>query len=45
MEVPVRRILTDTPVEKAANLSVMRNPEALDYFVRFAAEKTDYSLS
>jgi acetoacetyl-CoA synthetase len=45
MEVPVRRILTDTPVEKAANLSVMRNPEALDYFVRFAAEKADYSLS
>jgi len=45
MEVPVRRILMDTPVEKAANPSVMRNPEALDYFVRFAAEKADYSLT
>jgi len=45
MEVPVRRILMDTPLEKAANPSVMRNPEALDYFVRFAAEKADYSLS
>jgi len=45
MEVPVRRILMDTPLEKAANPSVMRNPDALDYFVRFAAEKADYSLS
>ena len=45
MEVPVRRILTDTPLEKAANRSVMRNPESLDYFVRFAAEKKDYSLT
>jgi len=44
MEVPVRRILMETPVEKAANPSVMRNPESLDYFVRFAADKTDYSL-
>jgi acetoacetyl-CoA synthetase len=45
MEVPVRRILMDTPLEKAANPSVMRNPEALDYFVQFAAEKADYSLA
>jgi len=45
MEIPVRRILMDTPVEKAANPSVMRNPGALDYFVRFAREKADYSLS
>jgi acetoacetyl-CoA synthetase len=44
MEVPVRRILMDTPVEKAANRSVMRNPESLDYFARFAAEKADYSM-
>jgi hypothetical protein len=33
-----------TPMEKAANTSVMRNPESLDYFVRFAADKTDYTL-
>ncbi|MDH4072394.1 MAG: acetoacetate--CoA ligase [Gammaproteobacteria bacterium] len=45
MEVPVRRILLDTPVEKAANPSVMRNPESLDYFIRFAADKADYSLT
>jgi acetoacetyl-CoA synthetase len=44
MEVPVRRILMGTPMEKAANTSVMRNPESLDYFVRFAADKTDYTL-
>ena len=44
MEVPVRRILMGTPVEQAANLSVMRNPDSLDYFVRFAAENRDYSL-
>jgi acetoacetyl-CoA synthetase len=44
MEVPVRRILMGTPLEKAANPSVMRNPESLDYFVRFAAEQADYSL-
>lgn len=43
MEVPVRRILMGTPVEKAANPSVMRNPESLAYFVQFAADKTDYS--
>jgi acetoacetyl-CoA synthetase len=45
MEVPVRRILMDTPVDKAANKSVMRNPESLDYFELFATEKADYSLS
>ena len=45
MEVPVRRILLDTPLEKAANPSVMRNPHSLDYFVDFASNKADYSLS
>lgn len=44
MEVPVRRILMDTPLEKAANPSVMRNPDALDFFVRFAEDKADYAL-
>jgi acetoacetyl-CoA synthetase len=39
MEVPVRRILMGTPLGKAANPSVMRNPESLDYFVRFAKER------
>jgi len=35
-EVPVRRILLGHPVEKAANVGAMRNPQALDYFVQFA---------
>ncbi len=43
MEVPVRRLLMGVPLEKAANTSVMRNPEALAWFVRFAAERTDYA--
>jgi len=45
MEVPVRRILMGAPMEKAANPSVMRNPESLEFFVRFAQESTDYSLA
>ena len=45
MEVPVRRLLMGTPLEKAANPSIMRNPESIEYFVRFAGEQADYSLS
>jgi acetoacetyl-CoA synthetase len=44
MEVPVRKILMGVPEEKAANRNVMANPSSLDYFVRFAAERADYSL-
>lgn len=35
MEVPVRRILLGHPVENAANVGAMRNPQALDYFIHF----------
>jgi acetoacetyl-CoA synthetase len=45
MEVPVRRILMGTPLEKAANPNVMSNPASLDYFIKFAEEQADYSLS
>jgi len=45
MEVPVRKILMGVPEEKAANRNVMSNPASLDYFVRFADEQADYSLS
>jgi acetoacetyl-CoA synthetase len=45
MEVPVRRILMGAPMEKAANPSVMRNPESLEFFIRFAEESADYSLT
>ena len=36
LEVPVKRILTGTPVEKAASRESLANPEALDYFVALA---------
>lgn len=42
MEVPVRKILMGWPLEKAASRDAMQNPEAIDYFVRFAAESADY---
>ena len=34
LEVPVRKILLGTPVEKAANPDAMANPEVLDHFSR-----------
>ncbi|HZR33903.1 MAG TPA: acetoacetate--CoA ligase [Nevskia sp.] len=42
MEVPVRKILMGWPLEKAASRDAMMNPEAIDYFVRFAQESIDY---
>jgi acetoacetyl-CoA synthetase len=38
LEVPVKRILSGTPVEQAASRESLANPEALDYFVELAAE-------
>jgi acetoacetyl-CoA synthetase len=43
MEVPVRKILMGWTSEKAASRDAMMNPQALDWFVRFAQESTDYS--
>ena len=37
LEVPVKRILTGTPVEQAASRDSLANPAALDWFVEFAA--------
>lgn len=45
MEVPVRKILLGAPPEKAANRSAMRDPHALEYFIEFAREHKDYSLT
>jgi len=39
LEVPVKKILTGTPAEKAASRDSLANPEALDYFVKLAAER------
>jgi acetoacetyl-CoA synthetase len=36
LEVPVKRILTGTPPDKAASRESLANPEALDYFVTLA---------
>ncbi|MBW4052367.1 MAG: acetoacetate--CoA ligase [Proteobacteria bacterium] len=44
MEVPVRRILLGTPPEKAANLSAMADPRALDFFIEYAATQQDFPL-
>jgi acetoacetyl-CoA synthetase len=38
LEVPVKRILTGTPVAQAASVESLANPQALDYFVALAAE-------
>ncbi len=36
LEVPVKRILTGTPVEKAASKDSLANPDSLDFFVEYA---------
>jgi acetoacetyl-CoA synthetase len=40
LEVPVKRILTGTPPEKAASRDSLANPASLDYFVELAGELT-----
>ena len=39
MEIPVRRILAGIPPEKAASREAMMQPDALDWYVRFARER------
>jgi acetoacetyl-CoA synthetase len=38
LEVPVKRILTGTPVERAASRDSLANPDSLDFFVEYAAD-------
>jgi acetoacetyl-CoA synthetase len=38
IEVPVRKILLGYPLEQAANLDSMRNPESIQFFVDLAEE-------
>ena len=45
LEVPVRRILMGVPAEKAANRAALANPTALDFFIDYAANRTDYPRS
>ena len=37
LEVPVKRILSGTPADRAASRDSLANPAALDYFVELAA--------
>jgi acetoacetyl-CoA synthetase len=39
LEVPVKRILTGTPVDRAASRESLANPAALDAFVRMAGDR------
>jgi acetoacetyl-CoA synthetase len=43
LEVPVRKILLGTPLEKAANPSAMANPASLDAFLEYARTQSDYT--
>lgn len=35
MEMPVKKMLMGKPLEKSVNIGAMKNPESLDYFIRF----------
>jgi acetoacetyl-CoA synthetase len=39
LEVPVKRILTGTPLEQAASRESLANPTSLDFFVKLAKEQ------
>jgi acetoacetyl-CoA synthetase len=36
MEAPIKKILLGMPLEKSINVDAMRNPESVDFFIRFA---------
>lgn len=40
LEVPVKRILTGTPPERAASRESLANPAALDFFAALAIERS-----
>jgi acetoacetyl-CoA synthetase len=44
LEVPVRRILSGTAPQKAANRDAMADPSALDFFIEYARTQQDYDL-
>jgi acetoacetyl-CoA synthetase len=39
LEVPIKKLLTGKPLEKAANISSVDNPDALRWYARFATER------
>jgi len=36
MEAPIKKILLGMPLEKSINFDVMRNPESVDFYIKFA---------
>jgi acetoacetyl-CoA synthetase len=44
LEVPVRRILSGVPLDKAANTSAMADPAALDPYLDYARTQQDYRM-
>jgi len=43
LEVPIKKLLAGKPLEKAANIASVDNPEALRWYARFAAGRLDPS--
>jgi acetoacetyl-CoA synthetase len=41
LEIPVRKILLGSSVEKAANPGAMTNPQSLDYFIEYFKSHAD----
>jgi acetoacetyl-CoA synthetase len=39
LEVPVKKLLLGMPVEKAVNIDSMSNPQAIEFFIAFAAQQ------
>jgi acetoacetyl-CoA synthetase len=39
MELPIKKLLLGTPIEKIANRDAMSNPDSLNYFVAFAQRR------
>jgi acetoacetyl-CoA synthetase len=44
LEVPIKKILMGEPVERVVNLGSLANPEAMEFYVRFAAERSAGAL-
>jgi acetoacetyl-CoA synthetase len=40
MELPIKKLLLGQPLAKVANPDTMANPESLNWFARFAADRT-----
>ena len=40
MEMPVKKILMGKPVEKSVNTGSVKNPESLEFFMKFAAKRS-----